>query len=141
MQHLHDHAVRHSDLNGKNILLDSNRNVRLCDFGGSAIDDKKSVVTAGSGFKHPIDEENSKASIKAELHALGSSIYEIITSTTPHQDVKEEWVVAQMIRDGNYPDLTGITLSDIISKCWKGEFASALDVAKEIEEIERRAEQ
>ena len=114
------------------MLLDSSRTILLCDFAGSAIDDEPCTVWAESGFKHPNDDENERATIRAELHALGSTIYEIITSSQPHGKV-EEWVVAQWIRDDKYPDVQEVVLGDIIMKCWKGQFVSAKEVAQSIE--------
>lgn len=92
LQYVHEHGIRHADLGGRNLLLDSSRTILLCDFAGSAIDDEPCTVQAESGFKHPNDDENERATIRAELHALGSTIYEIITSSQPHGKV-EEWVV------------------------------------------------
>jgi hypothetical protein len=74
--------------------LNSSRTVLLCDFAGSAIDDEPCTVWAESGFKHPNDDKNEKATIRAEIHALGSSIYEITTSSPPYANV-EEWIVHQ----------------------------------------------
>jgi serine/threonine protein kinase len=84
LQYIHEHNVRHADLSGKNVLLDSSRTVRLCDFAGSAIDDNPSTVWAQSGFRHPDDDEVELSTTRAELHALGSTIFEIITFSQPH---------------------------------------------------------
>lgn len=133
LQYIHEHNVRHADLSGKNVLLDSSRTVRLCDFAGSAIDDNPSTVWAQSGYRHPDDDEVEHSTTRAELHALGSTIFEIITSSQPHGQV-EEWIVAQWIREGKYPDIKNIVLGDIIMKCWKGGFKSAKEVAQDIED-------
>ncbi|KAI0867269.1 kinase-like domain-containing protein [Hypoxylon argillaceum] len=133
LQYIHEHNVRHADLGGKNVLLDSSRTVRLCDFAGSAIDDNRSTVWAQSGYRHPDDDEVEHSTIRAELHALGSTIFEIITSSQPHGKV-EEWIVAQWIREGKYPDINNIALGDMIMKCWKGVFKSAKEVAQDIED-------
>ncbi|KAF2254384.1 hypothetical protein BU26DRAFT_559083 [Trematosphaeria pertusa] len=82
LQYIYDKNVRHVDICGKNILLDEDRNIRLCDFAGSAIDDIRPTVIAQDGFRHPDDDANNI--IRAEIHALGSSIFELITFTCPH---------------------------------------------------------
>ncbi len=43
-------------------------------------------------------------------------------------------VIEIRIKAGDYPDIEGIVLKDTISKCWKGEFLSARDVARNIEQ-------
>lgn len=133
LQHVHDHNARHGDLGGKNLLLESSRTIKLCDFAGSAIDRTASTVWAQSGFRHPCDEEERASTIKAELHALGSTIFELITTKEPHEGV-EDYIIDQMLAEGKYPDVTNVTLGDVITKCWRGEFASALEVAKCINE-------
>jgi serine/threonine protein kinase len=79
VQHVHSHDIRHGDIGGRNVLLDSSRSVLLCDFAGSGIDGKPPRVRAEEGFKHPVLEENRNGTMRSELHALGSTIYEIIT--------------------------------------------------------------
>jgi serine/threonine protein kinase len=132
LQYVHDHNIRHGDLGGKNLLLDSTRTIKLCDFAGSAIDDTPSTVWAQSGFRHPCDREESISTVKAEIHALGSTIFEIITNKEPHEGLSNH-IVDQMLADGKYPDVTNVTLGDVITKCWKGEFESASEVAKSID--------
>jgi hypothetical protein len=56
--------------------------VILCDFAGSSIDGSLPTVWAQDGFKHPTAD---RTTIQAELHALGSTIYQIITSFAPHE--------------------------------------------------------
>ncbi|ORX92387.1 hypothetical protein BCR34DRAFT_439800, partial [Clohesyomyces aquaticus] len=84
VQYVHDHGIRHSDIGGRNILLDSSRTVLLCDFARSSIDRNPPRVRAEEGFKHLVLKENWKGTMQSELHALGSTIYEIITSKRPY---------------------------------------------------------
>jgi len=132
---LHQHGIRHADLGGRNVLLDAARRVRLCDFAGSAVSGDKATVWAESGFRHPDDAEVEGSSVRAELHALGSTLYEIVTSTKPHGDAGvEEWIVAAWIREGRYPSVAGVALGDVISGCWKGDFGSADEVVRAVED-------
>lgn len=83
---------------------------------------------AECGFKHPTEH----ATIQAELHALGSTIYEIITSSRPWKGI-EEGLCCKWIEEGKYPDVSEVKLGATIAKCWKGEFGSAEKVAQSIE--------
>ncbi|KAK2748334.1 hypothetical protein FQN57_000992 [Myotisia sp. PD_48] len=131
LQFVHDLNVRHGDLGGRNILLDAKRNIKLCAFAGSGIDDELPYVAPQTGFSHPDREETRQCTIKAELHALGSTIYEIVTPEKPFgnedEDLIEEWIKA-----GKYPDVQNVLLGDIISKRWKGDSKSAQEVAQSI---------
>ncbi|KAK3320545.1 kinase-like domain-containing protein [Cercophora scortea] len=141
IQYLHDHNVRQVDIGGRNILLDAERNIRLCDFAGSSIDDVAPTVVAQDGFRHPDDDEALRGTLRAEIHAIGSTIYEIMTSTCPHRREEEEEVgrALDLMRAGVYPDVAGVVLGRVIAACWRGEYASAREVAegikKEQEEI------
>src|SRR2546429_6267414 len=84
LQYIHEHNIRYADLSERNVLLDSSTNVRLCDFAGSAIDDDRSTIWAESGFWHPDNEVIKYSTIRAQLHALGSTIYELCTSAQSH---------------------------------------------------------
>jgi serine/threonine protein kinase len=134
VQYLHNKNVRQGDIGGRNILLDVNRNIRLCDFAGSAIDNVRASVVAQDGFRHPDRDEALTPTIRGEIHALGSTIFELVTFSCPHQQEEaEEWGMAgELIRQGKYPDVTHVVLGDIIAKCWRGEYISAKEVADAI---------
>jgi serine/threonine protein kinase len=140
VEFLHEHGIRHADIGGRNVLLDAARRVRLCDFAGSSIDGEPAIVWAESGFRHPGDAEMEELTVGAELHAIGSTLYEIMTSIKPHAAAGvEEWVVAAWIRQGRYSDVAGLALGDVISHCWKGTFAPAGEVACAIDGAMDRA--
>ena len=132
LHYIHEKGVRHVDIGGRNILLDANRDIRVCDFAGSAIDDVRPTVVAEDGFQHPDVSKN--ATIQAEIHALGSAIFELMTFTLPHwrEEGKVEGMAATLLREGKYPDVTDVVLGNVITKCWKGEFTSAHEVADSI---------
>jgi len=89
------------------------------------------TVIAESGYRHPNKCEYRKPTIRGEIHTLGSTIYEIITGTQPHEAL-EDWEVDKLIEEGKYPDVRVVPLGGVISKCWNGEFKSAAEVAQEI---------
>lgn len=128
--------IRHADLSGRNLLIDLARGVLLCDFAGSSIDDDQATVVAETGFRHPDEREYRPPTIRAEIHALGSTIYEIVTGRKPFHEKTEEQEreVEKLMEEGKYPDVSELPLGDVIVKCWKreGYFTSAADVAEEI---------
>ncbi|AEO71269.1 uncharacterized protein THITE_116589 [Thermothielavioides terrestris NRRL 8126] len=141
IQYLHDHNVRQVDIGGRNILLDAERNIRLCDFAGSAIDDTPPTIVAQDGFRHPDDDEATAGTLRAELHALGSAIFEIMTSTCPHwrEEAEPMGRALDLMREGVYPDVGGVVLGRVIAACWRGEYASAQKVADSIAEEQERS--
>lgn len=123
--------VRHADLSGRNLLVDSRRNILLSDFAGSSIDGEKATILAESGFRHPDESEYVQPTIRAEIHALGSTIYEIVMGAKPYQGL-EDHVIDKLVAERRYPDVSEVPLGNVISKCWKGSFDSAAEVAEEI---------
>ncbi|KAF1959593.1 hypothetical protein CC80DRAFT_545039 [Byssothecium circinans] len=136
LHYVHRNNIRHADLSGKNLLIDSARSILLCDFSGSSIDDDRATIVAEAGFRHPDEREYRPPTIRAEIHALGSTIYEIVTGRKPFHEKTEEQEreVDKLMKEGEYPDVNELPLGDVIAKCWKrdGFFNSAADVAEEI---------
>jgi hypothetical protein len=92
--------------------------IKLCDFGGSSIDDEKAIVFAESGYRHPDRKECMSPTIRAEIHSLGSTIYEIITETQPHQGLGDAEIDA-LIEGRRYPDLEEVPreMREVILMC------------------------
>ncbi|OAA60574.1 Protein kinase-like domain protein [Niveomyces insectorum RCEF 264] len=131
---VHSHGVRHADLSGRNLLVDADMRILLCDFSGSAIDDQKAAISAEAGYRYPSEtDEDRFPSMRSELHALGSTLYEIVAAQEVHAGQAKE-VVEQLIKDGKYPDVADLALSTVIQKCWRGEYTSADEVANAIAE-------
>ncbi|KAK3683363.1 hypothetical protein B0T22DRAFT_519171 [Podospora appendiculata] len=118
MQYLHEHNVHQVDVGGRNILLDAARNIRLCDFAGSSIDDVPPTVVAQDGFRHPDDDEALRGTLRAEIYALGSAV--------------------DLMRAGVYPDVADVALGRVIAASWRGEYTSAREVADSIAKEQER---
>jgi serine/threonine protein kinase len=131
LHHVHQNNIRHVDLSGRNLLLDSERTIRLCDFAGSFIDGDAATIWAESGFRHPDESEYKEPTIKAELHTLGSTIYEIVTCSKPYRGL-EDWEMDRLLEERKYPDVSKLAIGQVVRKCWNGEFNSAAEVADEI---------
>ncbi|KAK1087723.1 hypothetical protein LTR33_000921 [Friedmanniomyces endolithicus] len=72
-------------------------------------------------------------SVQMDLFALGSTLYQIMTGRAPYADVSEEAVEERLVRH-EFPSLLGIECGDAISKCWRGECLSALEIQDAIED-------
>lgn len=51
LSYIHQHNIRHTNLSGKNLLLNSARDILLYNFSGSSINDNKATVVAEVGFR------------------------------------------------------------------------------------------
>jgi serine/threonine protein kinase len=131
VHYVHQHGIRHADVSGRNLLVEQNLNVLLCDFSGSYIDGEKATIVAEGGFRHPDRAEYLLPTLRSELHSLGSTIYELITGAKPFKDLGGE-EVQKLLEDGTYPDVSRLVLGDIISRCWRGEYQSSAEVAEAV---------
>ncbi|KIH86372.1 hypothetical protein SPBR_08900 [Sporothrix brasiliensis 5110] len=138
--YIHSKGVIQGDLGNRNVLLRRDRSVCLCDFAGSGIDGERPEVWAQSGFRHPKDE--MQGTVAGELHALGSTLYEIVTSRIPHWKEEKAYEAEygfdgkadELMREGKHPDTTGLPLGAVIAGCWAGEFTTAQAVLDAIDE-------
>ncbi|EFR04816.1 serine/threonine protein kinase [Nannizzia gypsea CBS 118893] len=133
VEYIHSLHIRHGDLCGKNVLLDADRNIKLCDFAGSGFCGNLPTVSAELGYAHPNRDQNRRATVIAEIHALGSTMYEILTTKRPFSANHQPGVVAWWLNTGIYPRVDHIPLGKIIEACWKGKYPCALQVEHAIE--------
>ncbi|EGD85411.1 serine/threonine protein kinase [Trichophyton rubrum D6] len=139
LQHLHSHSVYQFDIGCHNILLDFNNNVKLSDFSGSLIDDGKVEVAPETRSTHPCLinhwHMSLKPTVKMELFAVGTVLYEMSTIYKPYQD-KGDSEVEKLYLKGLFPDTTGMLLGNIIQKCWTDKYHDTKEVIEDLLQIE-----
>jgi serine/threonine protein kinase len=132
VQTLHSCSVIHCDIKPESFLLDEQLQAYLIDFAGSAIDNKAALIMENERFRLPCDDfmaSQAVANIKTDMFALGSSIFEIITSKQPYENLEDDEVVKRFA-DGVFADINEVFCGDLVLKCWRGEFDSVGDVHK-----------
>ena len=90
LHYLHQKNIHHADLPGRNILLGSERQILLCNFTDSAIDDERATIVEEHGFRQPDKQHYECPTIQAELHSLGSTIHEIVTGAKPYMGTMKQ---------------------------------------------------
>ncbi len=86
LMHAHGKGVLHCDLKPANILLDSDNNPRLADFGQSRLSHEQSPALGTLFYMAP-----EQADLKAvpdscwDVYALGALLYCMLTGTPPHR--------------------------------------------------------
>ncbi|OAL70124.1 serine/threonine protein kinase [Trichophyton violaceum] len=119
LQHLHSHS--------------------LSDFSGSLIDDGKVEVAPETRSTHPCLinhwHMSLKPTVKMELFAVGTVLYEMSTIYKPYQD-KGDSEVEKLYLKGLFPDTTGMLLGNIIQKCWTDKYHDTKEVIEDLLQIE-----
>jgi aurora kinase len=85
IQYLHSKSIMHRDIKPENLLLDSDFNIKLCDFGWSCYTDSKDVRKSVCGtydYMAPEIVTIREHSFKADLWSLGIVLYELLHGKT-----------------------------------------------------------
>ena len=123
---LHSHGIIHSDLKPENLLLDSNSRLKIIDFSGSSFDGIVGSAIESTRFflPRPLKEPPT---IRTDLFALGSTIYEIMTSRQPYDDLSDEEVEARYSQQ-DFPRVQELPCGQVILDCWRCETQTAEQV-------------
>jgi len=126
---VHSMNVIHADLTCGNISLDDRLHARLLDFSGSSLDGSEPFVVVTASHKYPGDDLKS---IRADLFALGSTLYEILTGKPPYYELAlKEMEITDLFKQAKFPDTKSLgPMGVIVTGCWQGRFVSADDVLK-----------
>jgi serine/threonine protein kinase len=113
------------------MLLSLNHDtVKLADFSGSSVHGSPLMVDYESWSKLPGSDEPSQI---ADLFALGSAIFEMVTGSPPYEN--KSWSEVQgLYKQSKFPDVSGIGhLGPIILKCWNQEYHTADAIVCDLE--------
>ncbi|GMF55877.1 unnamed protein product [Phytophthora fragariaefolia] len=110
LQHLHERGIIHGDLKGNNILVGSDRQVKLTDFGLSAFA-KKLNWTGRTGaigairWKAPerLGKFDRGPSFASDIYSFGMCIIEAVTGTFPWRETVDEDVIVSNVTQGKLP--------------------------------------
>ena len=82
MTYLHGKKALHCDLKSSNVLIDSNWNVKLCDFGLSRIHEPKGGAVRRVGTPHWMAPEiliGEKYTFSSDVYSFGMIIWELLS--------------------------------------------------------------
>ncbi|KAF2182956.1 hypothetical protein K469DRAFT_711313 [Zopfia rhizophila CBS 207.26] len=98
----------------RSMLLDANLALKVADFGGSSLNGAASLVYGSKRFY--LDRVWKDSTPCMNLFALGSTIYKIMTSTSPYKDVKSN-EVQPLFNSKIFPDLSGVPCGELVERC------------------------
>ncbi len=134
LAHAHSRRVFQVDISLENVLLDWCDNAKLSDFAGSSIDGCPALVLPSQHSEHP-RWPAANPTMRSELFALGSALYEIETTNKPYHDETDSQVF-DLFEQDIFPDTKELLLGRAIEKCWLGRYQDVGEVLADIQEVQ-----
>ncbi|KAH8696940.1 kinase-like domain-containing protein [Phaeosphaeriaceae sp. PMI808] len=134
LSYIHSRGVLQVDIGAHNALLDWDENVKLSDFAGSSIDGSTPTVLPSRKSQNPNLPEDAP-SVQSEIFALGSMLYEVVTTRQPYYD-KSESELKKLFSKGEFPDTRALILGEIITGCWKSKYGDVQGVMEDIKHVQ-----
>lgn len=146
LYYCHTRKVLHCDLRPDNMLLDTDLDLSLCDFGGSKNEEYDGGGLPDYGFFDPRSDPLAVTEA-TEIFGLGSSMYTIMVGHLPHGpsifkasqellDYGEKF--QRLVLEGNFPDTSDIVGGDIIDDCWTQKIVSVKEAFARYEKFDGR---
>ncbi|KAI1966922.1 hypothetical protein LOZ58_000412, partial [Ophidiomyces ophidiicola] len=110
-------------------------NVKLNDFAGSSLDGSKPLIPCGTLFENPSFPSSQSPSVRTEIFAFGSLLYEIETThhTYPEKSDRE---VELLYKAGIFPDARHMILGQVIHRCWMMEYRNVGEALDDMRRIQ-----
>ncbi|CAO2833211.1 unnamed protein product [Amaranthus hypochondriacus] len=131
LEYIHGLGLIHRDIKPENLLLTSDGHIKIADFGSvkpmqdssitvlpnAASDDKACTFVGTAAYVPPEVLNSSPATFGNDLWALGCTLYQMLSGTSPFKDASE-WLIFQKIiaRDVKFPDYFSEEAKDLIDQ-------------------------
>jgi serine/threonine protein kinase len=129
MEHLHGHHIVHRDLKSGNVLISSDMEMKVCDFGTArAVVDKceQSTVRGTYRWMAPeiMKEDDAIIDKNCDVFSYGCVLYELFERKLPYHKEKNSVFLAMKVLDGLRPEISGEAsipefLKDLMKACWE----------------------
>ncbi len=151
LQHAHDKGIVHRDIKPQNILLLSNGNIKVTDFGIArfSYSDTKTMTDSAIGSVHYISPEQARGDTtddRADIYSVGVVMYEMLTGQLPFQSDNSVSVALMQLQsdpknpreiNGNIPVGLEQIVMHAMRKNAKDRYQSAAEMLLDIEEFKR----
>ena len=127
LQCAHQHGIIHRDLKPENVMVSKHGELKLMDFGIAHVIDAETMTQTGSLLGSPAHMapemiEGEKADERADIFALGTVLYWLVSGTLPYDGANTPQVLKKVLageheRISDREPKTGAQLAAIIERC------------------------
>ncbi|KAL6586301.1 3-phosphoinositide-dependent protein kinase 2 [Orobanche minor] len=131
LEYIHTMGLIHRDIKPENLLLTADGHIKVADFGSvkpmqgsritvlpnAASDDKACTFVGTAAYVPPEVLNSSPATFGNDLWALGCTLYQMLSGSSPFKDASE-WLIFQRIiaRDIRFPNYFSAEARDLIDQ-------------------------
>ncbi len=151
LQHAHDKGIVHRDIKPQNIMLLSNGNIKVTDFGIArfSYSDTKTMTDSAIGSVHYISPEQARGGTtddRADIYSVGVVMYEMLTGQVPFQSDNSVSVALMQLQNeakrprelnNNIPVGLEQIVMHAMRKNTRERYQSAAEMLLDIEEFKR----
>lgn len=143
LSYLHSKKIVHRDVKTENMLLDTQRTVKIADFGVARVeaqDPRDMTGTTGTiGYMAPEVLDGKPYDHKCDVYSFGICLWEIYCCAMPYADLSftevSSSVVAQNLRP-QIPRCCPSSLANVMKRCWDGHPEKRPEMAEVVSMLE-----
>ncbi|KAG8370240.1 hypothetical protein BUALT_Bualt14G0097400 [Buddleja alternifolia] len=125
LSYLHSKKIVHRDVKAENMLLDTQRNLKIADFGVARVEAQNPKDMTGEtgtlGYMAPEVLDGKPYNRKCDVYSFGICLWEIYCCDLPYTDLSFAEVSSAVVRQNLRPDIPRCcpnSLASIMKKCW-----------------------
>lgn len=143
LSYLHSKKIVHRDVKTENMLLDTQRTVKIADFGVARVeaqDPRDMTGTTGTiGYMAPEVLDGKPYDHKCDVYSFGICLWEIYCCAMPYADLSftevSSSVVAQNLRP-QIPRCCPSSFANVMKRCWDGNPEKRPEMAEVVRMLE-----
>ncbi|GKV19645.1 hypothetical protein SLEP1_g29874 [Rubroshorea leprosula] len=143
LSYLHSKKIVHRDVKTENMLLDSQRTLKIADFGVARVEAQNPKDMTGEtgtlGYMAPEVLDGKPYNRRCDVYSFGICLWEIYCCDMPYPDLSFADVSSAVVRQNLRPEIPRCcpsSLANIMRKCW---YANA-DKRPEMDKVVRMLE-
>ncbi|KAE8056092.1 hypothetical protein FH972_012890 [Carpinus fangiana] len=124
MAYVHGLGLIHRDLKSDNLLIFTDRSIKIADFGVARIEVQTEGMTPETGtyrWMAPEMIQHRPYTQKVDVYSFGIVLWELITGHLPFQNMTAVQAAFAVVNKGVRPNIPGNclpVLSEIMTRCW-----------------------